>query len=135
MAKFTYETIIVGDAECFAVFTESGDTPGFEDIGVELFGKDNFGTIDPPCCLLDFDYITEEDIENGPYYKWPLKDVRTNYDTQKFLDDLCNNLTAIFSYFPEKDEYVQLSNAQVKDLLLDEQHEGYLTLFEIEVGT
>jgi len=103
-------------------------------IGDSIYGDNEFGMLDPPCASCSFEYISEDILEDT-YGIFKLIEIRDNYDSKKFLDDLKQELDHLFIYDCESDVFQEVDfvsfNESFDDSKLMETHSLDLITYEI----
>ena len=91
--------------------------------------------LDPPCDSCSFEYISEDILEDT-YGIFKLIDIRDNYDSRAFLEDLKQNLDHLFIYDAESDVFqeieFELFNDSFESSELMETHSLDLITYEVD---
>ena len=90
-----------------AVVYKTGTKFDIELIGDSIYGDNDFGMLDPPCTLCSFEYISEDILEDT-YGTFSLIEIRDNYNSKEFMEDLKQNLDHLFIYDRESDLFQEM---------------------------
>ena len=105
-----------------------------ESIGDSIYGDDEFGMLEPACTSCFFEYISD-DILKDTYGSFKLIEIRDNYDSKKFLEDLKKELDHLFIYDGESDVFQEVDfesfNESFGNSKLMETHSLDLITYEI----
>ena len=105
-----------------------------ESIGDSIYGDDEFGMLEPACTSCFFEYISD-DILKDTYGSFKLIEIRDNYDSKKFLEDLKKELDHLFIYDGESDVFQEVDfesfNESFDNSKLMETHSLDLITYEI----
>ena len=117
-----------------AVVYKTGTEFDRELIGDSIYGDDEFGMLEPAGGSCFFEYISEDILENT-YGSFKLIEIRDNYDSKKFLEDLKQELDHLFIYDGESDVFQEVDfesfNESFNNSKLMETHSLDLITYEI----
>ena len=133
------DDIPVGDGKedlfNIAVVYKTGTKFDIELIGDSIFGDNDFGMLDPPCTLCSFEHISEDILEDT-YGTFNLIEIRDNYNSKEFLEDLKQELDHLFIYDSESDVFQEMDfesfNEAFENSKLMETHSLDLITYEFE---
>ena len=117
-----------------AVVYKTGTEFDRELIGDSIYGDDEFGMLEPGGKSCFFEYISD-DVLNNTYGSFKLIEIRDNYDSKKFLEDLKQELDHLFIYDGESDVFQEVEfesfNESFDNSKLMETHSLDLITYEI----
>jgi len=76
-------------------------------IGDSIYGDDEFGMLEPGGTACFFEYISD-DVLNNTYGSFKLIEIRDNYNSKEFLEDLKQGLDHLFIYDSESDVFQEM---------------------------
>ena len=114
-----------------AVVYKTGTKFDIELIGDSIYGDNDFGMLDPPCTLCSFEYISEDILEDT-YGTFSLIEIRDNYNSKEFMEDLKQNLDHLFIYDRESDLFQEMDFESFNESKLMETHSLDLITYEFE---
>ena len=112
-----------------AVVYKTGTKFDIELIGDSINGDNDFGMLDPPCTLCSFEYISEDILEDT-YGTFSLIEIRDNYNSKEFMEDLKQNLDHLFIYDRESDLFQEMDFESFNESKLMETHSLDLITYE-----
>ena len=118
-----------------AIVYKTGTKFDIELIGDSIYGDNDFGMLDPPCTLCSFEHISEDILEDT-YGTFDLIEIRDNYNSKEFLEDLKQGLDHLFIYDRESDVFLEMDfesfNESFDKSELIETHSLDLITYEFE---
>ncbi len=101
-----------------------------ESIGDSIYGDNEFGMLDPPCTQCSFEYISEDILEDT-YGTFSLIEIRDNYNSKEFMEDLKQQLDHLFIYDREADLFQEIDFESFDESKLMETHSLDLITYEL----
>ena len=118
-----------------AVVYKTGTEFDRELIGDSIYGDDEFGMLEPGGTACFFEYISD-DVLNNTYGSFKLIEIRDNYNSKEFLEDLKQELDHLFIYDGESDVFQEMDfesfNESFNKSELMETHSLDLITYEFE---